>query len=118
MEMREVFNIIKFILQKYPIEQIRIWPFSTRSNQTCRPTLIEPDADFQKPIIDCAENHNPWNVFVELVPPDSDMTALPPFDKDTDVLLFFKLYDPKNKKIHYCGHHYMPVVAKVRKLKF
>jgi len=45
------------------------------------------------------------------------MTALPPFDKDTDVLLFFKLYDPKNKKIHYCGHHYMPVVAKVRKLK-
>ncbi|XP_071652128.1 ubiquitin carboxyl-terminal hydrolase 7-like isoform X1 [Temnothorax longispinosus] len=101
---------------KYPIEQIRIWPFSTRSNQTCRPTLIEPDADLQKPIIDCAENHNPWNVFVELVPPDSDMTALPPFDKDTDVLLFFKLYDPKNKKIHYCGHHYMPVVAKVQEL--
>lgn len=46
------------------------------------------------------------------------MTALPPFDKDTDVLLFFKLYDPRSKKIHYCGHHYMPVVAKVRKLKF
>lgn len=105
-------------MQKYPIEQIRIWPFSQRSNQTCRPTLIDADADHQKPIIDCAENHNPWSIFVELVPPDSDMTALPPFDKDTDVLLFFKLYDPKNKKIHYCGHHYMPVVAKVRKLKF
>lgn len=63
----------------------------------------------------CAENLNPWHVFVELVPPDSGLTALPPFDKDTDVLLFFKLYDPKNKKIHYAGHHYMPVTAKVRK---
>ncbi|XP_046819841.1 ubiquitin carboxyl-terminal hydrolase 7 isoform X2 [Vespa crabro] len=101
---------------RYPIEQIRVWPFSIRTNQTCRPTLIEPEADLQKSLYDCADNANPWNVFVELVPPDSDLTALPPFDKDTDVLLFFKLYDPKNKKIHYCGHHYMPVVARVLEL--
>lgn len=26
--------------------------------------------------------------------------------------MFFKLYDPKQKKIHYCGHHYMPVSSK------
>ncbi|XP_023287513.1 ubiquitin carboxyl-terminal hydrolase 7-like [Orussus abietinus] len=101
---------------KYPIEQIRVWPFSLRSNQTCRPTLIEPEADFQKAMTDCAENMNPWNVFVELGPPDSGLSALPSFDKDTDVLLFFKLYDPKSKKIHYCGHHYMPVAAKVQEL--
>ena len=80
-----------------------------------RPTMIELDADMQKPISECAESLNPWNVFVELVPPDSEMKTLPPFDKDTDVLLFFKLYDPKNKKIHYCGHHYITVTAKVRK---
>lgn len=66
----------------------------------------------------CAENANPWPVFVELVSPDSGLTALPPFDKDTDVLLFFKLYDPKNKKIHYAGHHYMSVTAKVRECPF
>ncbi|XP_063971847.1 ubiquitin carboxyl-terminal hydrolase 7 isoform X1 [Diachasmimorpha longicaudata] len=101
---------------KYPIEQIRVWPFSARTNQTCRPTLIEPEADLQKAMTNCAENVNPWHVFVELVPPDSGLTALPPFDKDTDVLLFFKLYDPKNKKIHYAGHHYMPVTAKVQEL--
>lgn len=76
------------------------------------------EADLQKSISDCAESLNPWNVFVELVPPDSELKTLPSFDKDTDVLLFFKLYDPKNKKIHYCGHHYMPVTAKVRKFKF
>lgn len=101
---------------KYSIEQIRVWPFSLRSNQTCRPTLIESEADLQKPITDCAESGNPWNVFVELISPDSGMTALPPFDKDTDVLLFFKLYEPKKKKIHYCGHHYMPVTSKVQDL--
>ncbi|XP_034946469.1 ubiquitin carboxyl-terminal hydrolase 7 isoform X3 [Chelonus insularis] len=101
---------------KYPIEQIRIWPFSSRTNQTCRPTLIEPEADLQKSMAACAEQANPWPVFVELVPPDSGLTSLPPFDKDTDVLLFFKLYDPKNKKIHYAGHHYMPVNAKVLEL--
>ncbi|KAK0173583.1 hypothetical protein PV328_006757 [Microctonus aethiopoides] len=101
---------------KYPVDQIRVWPFSSRTNQTCRPTLIEPEADLQKSMAVCAENVNPWHVFVELVPPDSGLTALPPFDKDTDVLLFFKLYDPKNKKIHYAGHHYMPVTAKVQEL--
>ncbi|XP_011304851.1 ubiquitin carboxyl-terminal hydrolase 7 isoform X2 [Fopius arisanus] len=101
---------------KYPMEQIRVWPFSARTNQTCRPTLIEPEAELQKTMTACAENLNPWHVFVELVPPDSGLTALPPFDKDTDVLLFFKLYDPKNKKIHYAGHHYMPVTAKVQEL--
>ncbi|XP_046987971.1 ubiquitin carboxyl-terminal hydrolase 7 [Schistocerca americana] len=101
---------------KYPVDQIRPWPFGFRSNQTCRPTLIDVEADLHKPILEVAENQNPWNIFLEVVPPDSGLQTLPPFDKDTDVLLFFKLYDPKNKRIHYCGHHYMPVAAKVQEL--
>jgi len=101
---------------KYPIEQIRPWPFSYRSNQTCRPTLIDLETDVHKPVLDVAENQNPWNIFVEVVPPDSGLQSLPSFDKDSDVLLFFKLYDPKTKRIHYCGHHYMPVAAKVQEL--
>ena len=101
---------------KYTTDQIRIWPFGLRSNQTLRPTLIESEVDLQKTIAECADGSNPWNIFVELLPPDSTLTALPPFDKDTDVLLFFKLYDPKKKKIHYCGHHYLPVTATVQDL--
>ncbi|XP_014235523.1 ubiquitin carboxyl-terminal hydrolase 7 [Trichogramma pretiosum] len=101
---------------KYAVDQIRIWPFSLRSNQTCRPTLIESEIELQKSVTECAESGNPWNVFVEILSPDCDLNALPSFDKDTDVLLFFKLYDPKKKKIHYCGHHYMPVTAKVQDL--
>nr|CAD7593068.1 unnamed protein product [Timema genevievae] len=99
----------------YPMEQIRPWPFSYRSNQTCRPTLIDLESDLHKTVLDVSENQNPWNVFVEMVPPDSGLQSLPSFDKDSDVLLFFKLYDPRSKRIHYCGHHYMPVAAKVRK---
>nr|CAD7438739.1 unnamed protein product [Timema bartmani] len=100
----------------YPMEQIRPWPFSYRSNQTCRPTLIDLESDLHKTVLDVSENQNPWNVFVEMVPPDSGLQSLPSFDKDSDVLLFFKLYDPRSKRIHYCGHHYMPVAAKVQEL--
>nr|CAD7405875.1 unnamed protein product [Timema cristinae] len=100
----------------YPMEQIRPWPFSYRSNQTCRPTLVDLESDLHKTVLDVSENQNPWNVFVEMVPPDSGLQSLPSFDKDSDVLLFFKLYDPRSKRIHYCGHHYMPVAAKVQEL--
>lgn len=103
------------MLQKYPVEQIRPWPFGYRTNQTYRPTLLDLEADMHKAVLDISENQNPWMIFVECVPPDSGLTALPPFDKDTDVLLFFKMYDPKTKRIYYCGHHYMPVASKVRK---
>lgn len=94
---------------------MRVWPFGVRSNQTCRPTPLDLETDFNKNILDISESQNPWNVFLECVPPDSGLTALPAFDKDSDVLLFFKLYDPQAKRIYYCGHHYMPVVSKVRK---
>lgn len=55
---------------------------------------------------------NPWNIFLEMLPPDSGLSALPNFDKENDVVLFFKYYDPKQKRIHYCGHHYLPIASK------
>lgn len=87
--------------------------FPYRSNQTVRPSVLDLDADLHKTVVDAAENMNPWNIFLELLPPDSGQTALPNFDKETDVLLFFKMYDPKQKRIHYCGHSYLPVTSKL-----
>ncbi|KAF7266627.1 hypothetical protein GWI33_020126 [Rhynchophorus ferrugineus] len=98
---------------KYPPEHIRPWPFSQRSNQTIRPGVLDLEADLHKMVIDVAENANPWNIFLELLPPDSGQTSLPAFDKEADVMLFFKMYDPKQKKIHYCGHSYVPVTSKL-----
>ncbi|XP_022916946.1 ubiquitin carboxyl-terminal hydrolase 7 isoform X1 [Onthophagus taurus] len=98
---------------KYPPEQIRPWPFGTRSNNTFRPSMLDQEQDLHKSVIDASENQNPWNIFLELLPPDSELTALLPFDKETDVLMFFKMYDPKQKKIHYCGHSYLAVTSKL-----
>lgn len=77
--------------------------------------MADIEGDAHKTLAELAENQNPWNIFVEVVNPDSGLTSLPAFDKDADVLLFFKLYDPKMKQIYYCGHHYMPVASKVCK---
>lgn len=101
---------------KYSIDQIRPWPINMRTNQTSRPTLIDLESDLHRPVIEVADNVNPWTVFLEVVPADQPQTSLPPFDKDCDVLLYFKLYDPRHKKIHYCGHYYMPITAKVQEL--
>lgn len=98
---------------KYPPEQIRPWPFGPRSNNTVRPNFLDLESDMHKTVMDVAENQNPWNIFLELLPPDSGTTSLPPFDKESDVLMFFKLYDPKQKRIHYCGHTYLPVTSKL-----
>ncbi|CAG9786247.1 unnamed protein product [Diatraea saccharalis] len=97
---------------RYPLKQLRPWPFSARSNQTCRPTCLDIVNDQHKTVADVSENMNPWNIFLEMLPPDSGLSALPTFDKEIDVVLFFKYYDPKQKRIHYCGHHYLPIASK------
>ncbi|XP_076333936.1 ubiquitin carboxyl-terminal hydrolase 7-like isoform X2 [Tachypleus tridentatus] len=100
----------------YPINMIRPWPMTLRTNQTYRPSAVDLETDSNKPIIDLADNANPWTIFLETVEPDSGAGCLPEFDKDSDVLLFLKLYDPRHKRISYCGHLYMPITAKAREL--
>ncbi|XP_015785155.1 ubiquitin carboxyl-terminal hydrolase 7 [Tetranychus urticae] len=97
---------------KYPEAGIRIWPITQRANETSRPTNLDIDADPTKHICEIAENNNPWNVFLEMVDPDS--AALPSIDKESDVLLFFKMYDPKNKFITYCGLAHLPATTKTK----
>ncbi|XP_014255041.1 ubiquitin carboxyl-terminal hydrolase 7 isoform X2 [Cimex lectularius] len=101
---------------KYPVEQMRPWPLNIRTNNTIRPTTLDIESELHKTIEDIAERASPWNIFLEILSPDAGTNSLPPFDKDADVLLFFKMYDPKAKKIYYCGHHYMPVASRVSAL--
>jgi ubiquitin carboxyl-terminal hydrolase 7 len=98
---------------KFPIQQIRPWPFTYRNNQTYRPTILDIENDINKTVQELADNENPWTVFIETVEPGSSVQALPAFDKDSDVLLFFKRYDPKTKAVSYCGHIYMPITDKL-----
>lgn len=88
------------------LEQLRVWPFVMKSNQTYRPVYFDWVSDMSKKISDVSDNQ-PWNIFLEIIPLDAGITTLPPFDSDSEVLVFFKLYDPKVRKIYYCGHHYV-----------
>lgn len=94
-------------------DQIRPWPFNLRTNQTFRPTAIDMESDLHKTVQEIAENDNPWTIFVETVSPDNSKDRLPHFEKDNDVLLFLKKYDPKSRSITYCGHVYVPIAAKI-----
>ncbi|XP_013388428.1 ubiquitin carboxyl-terminal hydrolase 7 [Lingula anatina] len=98
---------------KYPIQQLRPWPFAHRTNQTFRPTVLDVEADINKNVLELAEGEGPWTVFVETLSPESNQDKLPQFDKESDVLLFFKRYDPRTKSISFCGHHYMSITEKL-----
>merc|ERR1719266_1308522 len=80
-------------------------------NQTFRPSWLGTDTD--KPLTEVADNIMTWTVFLEVAPPDSPLSSLPSFDKDQDVMLFFKYYDPSKEKIHYMGHMYVAITSKV-----
>ena len=50
-----------------------------------------------------SDNTQPWFIFLEVLPPDLPSVSLPTFDKDQDVVLFFKYYCPRTKKVGvYC----------------
>lgn len=99
-----------------PIPHMRLWPLASRQNQLSRPSYFYHKDDTSKAIIQCAELQNPWVVFLELLPPDSPMQALPPYNKERDVLLFFKFYDPVMKRLNYCGLGYFYTTQKVADL--
>lgn len=94
----------------YPIEAVRFWPFQSRlphdDHQLPRPTGLDYERDSLKAVNELSEMNHSWSVFVELVKPDSGLKSLPLIDRSKDVflLIFFKLYDPANKFLTYCGH--------------
>ncbi|XP_077591421.1 ubiquitin carboxyl-terminal hydrolase 7 isoform X2 [Stigmatopora nigra] len=102
----------------FPQEQMRLWPMQARSNGTKRPAMLDYEADCNKSMIALSDNENPWTIFLETV--DAELAAsgatLPKFDKDRDVMLFLKMYDPKTRSLNYCGHIYTPISCKIRDL--
>ncbi|XP_055691767.1 ubiquitin carboxyl-terminal hydrolase 7 [Lutzomyia longipalpis] len=96
-----------------PADQMRLWPLSQRHSQLTRPVVFDIQDDGNKSVITVADSQNPWTVFLEIMSPDAGCQHLPVFDKETDVLLFFKYYDPNQKKLHYVGHGYYNLTMKI-----
>jgi ubiquitin carboxyl-terminal hydrolase 7 len=98
---------------KHSVNRLRIWPLSHRTNQTLRPSLVDADLESEKTFYEVADTSNVTTVFLEIADPEKPDEPLQPFDKDQDVMLFFKYYDPRREKIHYMGHMYVAITAKV-----
>eukprot|EP00092_Neocalanus_flemingeri_P030841 GFUD01033495.1.p1 GENE.GFUD01033495.1~~GFUD01033495.1.p1 ORF type:complete len:1103 (+),score=278.33 GFUD01033495.1:268-3576(+) len=110
--LREFLNTVAEDM-RWPVERLRPWPLSHRTNQTLRPSLVELE-DGDRSMTEVAENCNPWTVFLELLTPEVEATRpLPTFDKDQDVMLFFKYYCPRTGKIHYMSHMYLAITTKL-----
>lgn len=97
-----------------PISHMRLWPLVSRQNQLARPSFFYYKDDQNKSIIQCAELQNPWMVFLELLPPDSGQAALPPFNKERNVLLFFKVttfHFPCSNNANTCYVHVQTILV-------
>jgi len=109
--LREFLNTVAEDM-RWPVERLRPWPLTHRSNQTLRPSVVELE-DGDRCMTEVAENLNPWTIFLELLTPETDTDTLPTFDKDQDVMLFFKYYCPRTSKVHYMSHLYLPITTKL-----
>lgn len=116
---QSVSDLIDAFVQGFsvPAERMRMWPLTSKSSgHLSRPSFSYCKVDNTKTIAQCAELQNPWIVFLELCPPDSPQESLKPFNKDRDVLLFFKFYDPVLKRLNYCGLAYYDISEKIGSL--
>ncbi|XP_019853744.1 PREDICTED: ubiquitin carboxyl-terminal hydrolase 7-like isoform X2 [Amphimedon queenslandica] len=95
----EVLHTHVAITMGYHKSQLRLWPFETRNNRTCRPSSNESP---QTTIFEVAESKNVIAMYAELVTPDCKELA--PFDFQSQVLLFIKYYDPFTKTLTFVGH--------------
>ncbi|CRK86286.1 CLUMA_CG000165, isoform A [Clunio marinus] len=115
---------------KVPLTKMRIWSFtpighgsgslyhhnSSNQNLTSNGLTMVDFSDqelMQHPITYFSRDHNPWVVYLELMPPDIDAATFPPFSPNANQLLFFKYYDPVNKSLTYAGSR---IVANDEKL--
>lgn len=101
---------------KVPAHRMRVWPLMQRHNQITRPTWFDAKEDMGKSVVHCAHMQNPWIVFLEMLLPESPLKQLPPFEKERDVLLFLKFYDPTQKRLNYCGMGYYSVKKRIADL--
>jgi ubiquitin carboxyl-terminal hydrolase 7 len=56
------------------------------------------------PVTYLSRDHNPWTLYLEMPPPDAEGAALSPYSQISNLIVFFKYYDPVNKSLTYAGY--------------
>jgi ubiquitin carboxyl-terminal hydrolase 7 len=81
------------------------------------------ETNLNRPLIDVASDFHPWTdpvrqwtVFLETPNPQTPLVKIPDFNYDTDLMLFFKFYDPATEKIEYMGHMYVSIKSNLSDL--
>ena len=96
-----------------PTDHCRLWIMSNRKSGAFRVNCIDIVGDALKPISLFADDQFPFYVWVQTLRLDSDLDALPHFDKDNDLLIFLKYYDVRACVSNYCGHLQLALNAKL-----
>ncbi|XP_055383961.1 ubiquitin carboxyl-terminal hydrolase 7 [Condylostylus longicornis] len=86
---------------KYDASRMRIWSLVSRSQLT-RPVYFDFNEEYTRNLQHVIETQSPWSIYLQLASPDHQ-GPLPPFEKNRDILLFFKYYDPIYKRLNYIG---------------
>lgn len=99
-----------------PTTHMRIWPLLTKPLNTLRPVPFDFNEKGNEIIAHYVGNQNNWQLFVEFLSFDSPITTLRQFDKENEVFLFLKWYDPIEKRLNYCGSLSVNVGTKVSEI--
>lgn len=83
------------------------------NNNITRPLYVDLEEEMSKQLFAVSESNNPWFIFLETVNPASSMNVLKAYDKESDMLVFFKWYDPKQKRLNYVGLDYFKLNMRV-----
>jgi len=108
----------------YAPNQLRLWPFARRTNNTIRPNHIDT-GNYDKKKYSSIDDVDIYTLndqdqvmlaFLETIDPSSNQLVLPPYDNKSQVLLFFKYYNPRTGIMAYCGHLYVTLSERPRDL--
>eukprot|EP00891_Asterochloris_glomerata_P000046 jgi/Astpho2/46/Aster-07498 len=102
-----------------PLEQQRFWTWAKRQNSTYRPNNILTPADDEKRVMDLKDGqqrqHAQTNEICLFLETPGTSKPLP--DRIAgSIILFFKLYEPTQRKLSFIGHFQAPKQARIRDL--
>jgi len=134
-------EVMKQISELIKIEDIRIWSITNRYNNTVRPlNCIDFKESGNKAVSEISKQDASWTIFVETASdlsfsntfeylsllettptnlidykPPAQPPKLPPFDSKTDVMIFFKFYDPKTSTLRYVFRMHLSITSTLSK---
>lgn len=88
-------------------ERMRVWIMY--ATQTQKFLFFDFQREAGRSIEQVTTSQKPWVIFLELAPPDKPSRTLPRFDPKKEVLIFFKYYDARNKRLNYIGCSQQPL---------